>query len=88
MFTDEITKAYIDRVNFFPKSHEIEDDRAIVQATIEWPDLEVLLVKYFGQALGITFENLGATDEELEKYPRANFKQQKKYLTKKYAINK
>jgi hypothetical protein len=48
-------------VDIYTESHETDDDKAVVQATIEWPDLEVLFVKYFGKALGVAFANIGAS---------------------------
>jgi len=68
MFTDEIVKAFMERVNLFTEGHEIENDTAIVQAVVEWPNMELLFGKFIGEAFGVVFTAAlgGATDEELD----------------------
>jgi len=68
MFTDEITKAFMERVNLSTEGHEIENDTAIVQVVVEWPNMELLFGKFFSEALGVAFTAAlgGATEEELD----------------------
>ncbi|MEA2016399.1 MAG: hypothetical protein U9O59_06840 [Actinomycetota bacterium] len=75
MFTDEIAKAFMERVNLSTEGHEIENDTAIVQVVVEWPNMELLFGKFIGEALGVAFTAAlgGATEEELDSLFRPIF---------------
>ena len=65
---DQIAIAYLSRLDLIVKGHEINDNTAIVEVDINWPDMELWLGNFMVQAMEKAFTAAlgGASQEEID----------------------